>query len=98
MNTLLKATLVLIMLAFVAKLPAQVPQLISYQGRVGVDGVNFDGSGQFKFAFVNAAGNDTYWSNDGSSTAGSEPTTSVGIPVSKGLYSILLGDATLPHT
>jgi len=85
------------MLAFVAKLPAQVPQLISYQGRVGVDGVNFDGSGQFKFAFVNAAGTTTYWSNDGSSTAGSEPGTAIAIPVSKGLYSILLGDATLAH-
>jgi N-acetylneuraminic acid mutarotase len=97
MNTLLKATLVLIMLAFVAKLPAQVPQLISYQGRVGVDGVNFDGSGQFKFAFVNAAGTDTYWSNDGSSRAGSEPGTAITLPVSKGLYSILLGDATLSH-
>jgi hypothetical protein len=78
-------------------LQAQVPQLINYQGRVGVDGVNFDGSGQFKFAFVNAAGTTTYWSNDGSSTAGSEPATAVGIPVSKGLYSILLGDATQAH-
>jgi N-acetylneuraminic acid mutarotase len=78
-------------------LHAQVPQLINYQGRVGVDGVNFDGSGQFKFAFVNAAGTTTYWSNDNSSTAGSEPATAVGIPVSKGLYSILLGDATQAH-
>jgi hypothetical protein len=91
------ALLSLVMLAFVAKLPAQVPQLISYQGRVGVDGVNFDGSGQFKFAFVNAAGTTTYWSNDGSSTAGSEPGTAITLPVSKGLYAVLLGDATLAH-
>ena len=91
------AFLSLVMLAFVTKLSAQVPQLISYQGRVGVDGVNFDGSGQFKFAFVNAAGTTTYWSNDGSSTAGSEPSTAISIPVSKGLYSVLLGDATLAH-
>jgi hypothetical protein len=91
------ALLSLVMLAFVAKLPAQVPQLISYQGRVGVDGVNFDGSGQFKFAFINAAGTTTYWSNDGSSTAGSEPGTAINIQVSKGLYAVLLGDATLDH-
>ena len=35
-------------------LHAQVPQLINYQGRVAVGTVNFDGSGQFKFALVNA--------------------------------------------
>ena len=97
MKTFLKWAIALFLLSSTSVLPAQVPQLINYQGRVGVDGVNFDGSGQFKFAFVNAAGTTTYWSNDGSSTAGSEPTTAVGIPVSKGLYSILLGDATLSH-
>ena len=31
---------------------AQIPQLINYQGRVAVGGVNFDGAGQFKFALV----------------------------------------------
>jgi N-acetylneuraminic acid mutarotase len=85
------------LLTLTSLLHAQVPQLISYQGRVGVDGVNFDGSGQFKFAFVNAAGTDTYWSNDGSSKAGSEPGTAITLPVSKGLYAVLLGDATLSH-
>lgn len=91
----LRACFALLLLA--TPLKAQVPQLISYQGRVGVDGVNFDGAGQFKFALVNAAGTTTYWSNDGSSTAGSEPGTAVSITVSKGLYSVLLGDATLTH-
>ena len=61
---------------FVAPLQAQVPQIIGYQGRVAVDGVNFDGSGQFKFALVNPTGSTTFWSNDGTSTAGSEPTAS----------------------
>jgi hypothetical protein len=97
MNPFLIFAFALLFVAPFGKLQAQVPQLISYQGRVGVDGVNFDGSGQFKFAFVNAAGTTTYWSNDGSSTAGSEPGTAITLPVSKGLYSILLGDATLPH-
>lgn len=87
----------LLLLAQAVTVPAQVPQLISYQGRVAVDGVNFDGPGQFKFAFVNAAGATTYWSNDGSSSAGSEPDAAITLPVSKGLYSVLLGDATLDH-
>jgi N-acetylneuraminic acid mutarotase len=97
MNSFLIIALAVLFVAPPGLLQAQVPQLISYQGRVGVDGVNFDGSGQFKFAFVNAAGTTTYWSNDGSSTAGSEPGTAINIPVSKGLYAVLLGDATLAH-
>ncbi len=31
---------------------AQLPQPVNYQGRVAVDGVNFDGTGLFKFALV----------------------------------------------
>ncbi len=76
---------------------AQVPQLINYQGRVAVGAVNFDGSGQFKFALVNADGTATYWSNDGTSVAGTEPAAAAALTVTKGLYSVLLGDATLPN-
>ena len=75
---------------------AQVPQLINYQGRVAVGTVNFDGSGSFKFALVDAAGTTTYWSNDGTSAAGSEPTAAVALTVTKGLYSVLLGDTSAP--
>jgi hypothetical protein len=77
-------------------LHAQVPQLINYQGRVAVGTVNFDGSGSFKFALVSTNGLTTYWSNDGTSVAGSQPTAAVTLTVTKGLYSVLLGDATLP--
>jgi hypothetical protein len=94
MITLLSRCFALILL-LATTLYAQVPQLINYQGRVVVDGVNFDGVGQFKFALVNAGGTTTYWSNDGSSAAGIEPAAAVILPVSKGLYSVLLGDATL---
>src|SRR5687767_15190983 len=76
---------------------AQVPQLINYQGRVAVGTVNFDGSGQFKFALVDAAGTTTYWSNDGTSAAGSQPAATVPLTVTKGLYSVLLGDTTLAN-
>lgn len=71
---------------------AQVPNVLSYQGRVSVDGANFDGTGQFKFALVNADGSVTYWSNDGTSTAGGEPTAVVPLTVTKGHYSVLLGE------
>src|SRR6188768_2445138 len=76
---------------------AQVPPLVNYQGRVVVGTTNFNGSGQFKFALVNAAGTVTYWSNDGTSTAGSRPTNAVPLTVTKGLYSVLLGDTTLTN-
>src|SRR5476651_2070781 len=78
-------------------LQAQVPQLINYQGRVVVGSTNFNGSGQFAFALVNTNGSTTYWSNDGTSTAGSQPTTSVTLPVNQGLYSLLLGDSTVTN-
>ena len=46
------------------------PALLNHQGRMAVNGVNFEGTGQFKFALVNTAGTTTYWSNNGTSTAG----------------------------
>ncbi|HYG35787.1 MAG TPA: type VI secretion system tip protein TssI/VgrG, partial [Clostridia bacterium] len=83
---------------------AQVPEIISYQGRVTVNGTNFDGTGQFKFALVDrgriifrpplppTVSYHTYWSHDGSSSGGSAPTSSVPVTVSQGMYSVLLGD------
>lgn len=87
--------------ALAATLQAQVPQIIGYQGRVVVDGVNFDSTtaghpGVFKFALVNADGSETFWSHDGTSVAGSAPVAGVALTVTKGLYSVLLGDANPP--
>jgi hypothetical protein len=86
-----------VLIALCSTLPAQVPQIMNYQGRVVVGTTNFDGSGQFKFALVNAAGTTTYWSNDGTSSAGSQPTHAVSLTVTKGLYSVLLGDTTIAN-
>jgi hypothetical protein len=72
-----------------------VPPVINYAGQVAVDGEAFDGNGLFKFAIVNDSGNITYWSNDSTSNAGSEPTTSVSVSVSGGLYSVLLGNSAI---
>ena len=99
MKTSSLSVFVSVVLSWALAIPAdaQVPQLINYQGRVAVGTLNFDGGGLFKFALVNATGATTYWSNDGSSVAGSEPTAAVALNVSQGLYSVLLGDATLAN-
>jgi len=79
----------------VLTLRAQVPQLINYQGRIAVSGTNFTGAGQFAFALVSGTDAATsYWSNDGTSTAGSQPGSAVTLTVASGLYSVLLGDTT----
>ena len=94
----MKRTLIIILmfasaLSLVTLASAQVPQMINYQGLVAVGdpAVNFEGTGEFKFALVNEDGSTSYWSNDGTSTDGSEPTASVSLTVTKGLYSVLLG-------
>ena len=74
-----------------------MPSLINYQGRVLAGSTNFDGSGQFKFALVNTNGTTTYWSNNGSSSGGSEPSVAVTLTVTKGLYSVLLGDTSIAN-
>jgi len=72
---------------------AQVPQLINYQGRVAVNGVNLDGDGMFRFALVNEDGSVVYWRNSAdTSPADGVPDEPVYLPVAKGLYSVLLGD------
>lgn len=88
---------VLLGMFLIPSLSAQVPSMLNYQGRIAVSGVNFDGTGLFKFALVNNGGTQTYWSNDGTSTAGSEPTAAVSIDVDSGIYSVRLGDTALPN-
>jgi hypothetical protein len=71
------------------------PTVVSYQGQVTVGGTPYDGTGYFKFAVVNAAGDTTYWSNDG--TASGEPANAVQLTVSNGLFNVLLGDTSLAN-
>ncbi len=83
--------------AALAPVYSQTPALLNYQGRVAVDSVNFDGAGSFKFALVNPTGDTTFWSNDGTSTIGDEPTNAVSLTVTNGLYSVLLGDTEIAN-
>src|SRR5579859_1581344 len=80
--------MVVVALSGAAAASAGVPQIINCQGRVSLNATNFDGTGQFKFALVDGTGATTYWSN-GNST--------VSVPVAGGLYSVLLGDTTVPN-
>jgi formylglycine-generating enzyme required for sulfatase activity len=91
------AHFLLLGLACLASLaPVQAaPPFVNYAGQVSSGGQAFNGTGQFKFAFVNADANVTYWSQDGTSTGGSEPTGQVTAPVNGGYYSILLGNTAI---
>ncbi len=78
-----------------AHLVGGAPAVVAYQGEVRESGAPYNGDGYFKFAVVNASGDTAYWSNDGTSTGGGEPTAAVQLAVSEGLFSVLLGDTTL---
>ncbi|MBT3638026.1 MAG: hypothetical protein HN531_13895, partial [Opitutae bacterium] len=81
---------------FLTTLSAQAaPPFVTYAGQVASGGQPYNGTGQFKFAFVNADANLTYWSQDGTSSAGSQPTGHVSTAVNGGYYSILLGNTAI---
>src|SRR4051812_23607798 len=95
MKNFLSVCTVVYALVFSTHVSAQVPNVLNHQGRVVINSVNFNGSGLFKFGLVNSNGSSSYWSNDGTSVAGSQPAAAVTLTVSKGLYSVLLGDTSL---
>ena len=78
-----------------ASLVHAVPPVLNYAGQVEVDGQAFNGTGHLKFALVSPSGDTTYWSQDGSSVDGGEPSGSVSVQVRGGLYSILLGNTAI---
>ncbi|MGV3663560.1 MAG: tail fiber domain-containing protein [Prosthecobacter sp.] len=87
---------VILVSAFVIPASGQTPSLVSYQGRVAVGIVNFEGTGNFRFALVSPNGNNVYWSNSPDvSPANGIPDAAVNLNVTKGLYSVLLGDTSI---
>ncbi|MCJ7660116.1 MAG: hypothetical protein MUO67_13300, partial [Anaerolineales bacterium] len=76
---------------------AGAPTIVSYQGQIWDGDTPYDDTGYFKFAIVDAGGTTTYWSNDGTSTGGTEPTESISLGVENGLFSLLLGDISLTN-
>jgi len=65
---------------------------VPHSGHVAIDGTPFWGTGQFKFAIVDASEN-SVWTHDGSSA--SPPTGYVSLEVKNGFYSLHLGDESI---
>mgnify|MGYP003344886426 CR=1 FL=1 len=87
---------VLVLASLFSRLGAQVPLILNHQGRVAVGGVPCNGTGQFKFALVNGDGSQVYWRNAVDTfPADGQPDTAVSVSVSKGLYSVGLGDTAV---
>ena len=76
---------------------AQVPGLLQSQGRVLVGSTPFDGAGSFKFALVDGSSASLLWLNSADANSDGQPDAAVSLPVAKGLYYVLLGDATLSN-
>jgi len=69
---------------------------LSVQGRVTADGQAFDGVGKFKFALFQSVNGPELWSNDGTGSGTDlQPTGFVSLNVTRGVYSVLLGDTTI---
>jgi hypothetical protein len=60
-------------------------------------GHNYSGSPTITIAPPPTRVYNLYWSNDGTSVNGGEPTAAVPLPVSGGLFNVLLGDTTLSN-
>ncbi|MCP5522001.1 MAG: hypothetical protein H7A46_10690 [Verrucomicrobiales bacterium] len=76
---------------------AEVPRLLTVQGRLNVEGTDYDGTGHFKFALVDGDTGAILWSNSPMDEATDQPADAVALPVQGGLYSVALGDRDLPH-
>jgi len=79
---------------FLTPCSANPPTMVNYQGIVEMNDTPFNGTGYFKFAITNGAGT-SFWSNDATSSGGSQPTASVPLAVTDGLFNVLLGDTSL---
>ncbi len=76
---------------------AQVPGLLNYQGRIAVGSTAFDGMGQFKLALVNNDASQIFWANAPDNNNDGQPDSAVEIAVTQGLYSLPLGDTSIPN-
>lgn len=72
---------------------AQVPTAVDYSGKISDSSGAIDGTGFFKFAFVDAEGN-VLWSN--SEADSGVPTTAMEVSVDDGVYSVTLGTDDSP--
>jgi hypothetical protein len=85
----IKVILAAFWLAFVPAVPAAIPTVIPYHGRVAVSGAPFTGSGQFRFALTNEDGSQIHWKN----SATNQP---VAVNVIAGEFEVAVGNAAIP--
>ena len=88
---------ILTIFLLVKGLYADVPAILNYQGRLVIDGTNFNGNAQFKFMLTDGTRANAFWSNEGTPSSTNPPLSAVSLDVTRGLYSILLGDTELPN-
>lgn len=78
--------------------PAPVPTQINHQGIVSVNGQRYTGNGQFYFAIIDPATGNSVWTNDATNVGtANRPNRPVVLPCVSGLYSVRLGDQSLPN-
>jgi Kelch motif protein len=95
MNRYIVAAILTCVPLFSTIVSAQVPGVINCEGRIVDNGTNFNGTGQFEFALINTGGTTNYWANDG--TAVGQPANAIQLTVTKGLYSVLLGNTAISN-
>ncbi|MCF7669809.1 MAG: hypothetical protein K9N48_08550 [Verrucomicrobia bacterium] len=74
------------------------PLLLHYQGRLVVEGRNFDGQGFIKFSLIagsSLAEEQVLWHCDGTPVYSPEPSSGIPLEVSHGLFNVMLGDTNL---
>ncbi len=96
-NWLIRFALVFLVCFVIGTADAQVPALLNYQGRIAVGREDFDGQGRFKLALGNADGSQVYWRNSPDSDSDGVPDSAVLLPVSRGLFSVQLGDSAVAN-
>jgi hypothetical protein len=89
MPTVAKLGAVMAAICMVTTELAAQPQSVSYQGELRENGVPVTAVVRMKFVIVRTPS--SLWSNDNSSVAGSQPSTSVDVQVTSGIFSVRLG-------
>lgn len=96
MKTSVQALLLFVCVVLLAPAAhAAAPNVIQYQGRVRVDGVDFNGSGSLKFV-IHRDGN-VWWRSSADGNGDGEPDTAIVQSVTNGLFTVGLGDTAIPN-
>jgi N-acetylneuraminic acid mutarotase len=90
-----KLLLSLVLLASWVGVEAAIPGRLHYQGRILVGPSAFNGPAGFKFALVDGTASALLWANSPDSNLDGQPDSAVTLTLSRGLYSVLLGDTNI---